>query len=87
MKTEGEDKGTDIEAAIDDSIGDQEALARRHLIGSLEEVLQDQTIKVIRSPGAGTVSLKTATGSTVMFAANNKGNLEVSIAYNRKSEI
>ncbi len=79
-----EDKATDIEGQIDKQIEESNALARKYLVEQLEDVLQESSIVVIKSPGDGSISLKTDSGATVMLSSvGNDAKLEVTIAYNR----
>ncbi len=84
----GIEDGDDLEANIDQQIEETNALARRHLVGQLEDVLNAQTIVLIKSPSDGSISFKTNSGATIMFTSvGNDAKLEVAIAYNMKSTI
>ncbi len=80
------DEGIDLEAAIDDQIMESNALARKQIVEQLEDVLMNQSVVLIKSPGDSWISLKTDSGATVTFKGV-LGSLEVSISYNRKSTI
>ncbi len=82
------DTGIDLEAEIDEQITESNALARKHIVGQLEDVLNAQTIVLIKSPSDGSISFKTDSGATIMFTSvGNDAKLEVAIAYNMKSTI
>lgn len=88
MKTGSIEEGNDIEGGIDKQIAESNAIARKNLVEQLEEVLQESSIVVVKSPGDGSISLKTDGGATIMFTSVGKdARLEVTVAYNRRSTI
>ncbi len=88
MSVPVEDKATDIEGQIDDQIAESNAIARKNTVEHIEDVLMNQTVVLIKSPGDGSILMKTGAGATLLFTSvGHDAQLEVAIAYNRKTTI